>query len=102
MDYTKWKIKNTGIKNYNLHFSLGDINTIEHTTKNIQGINKSKERFINFKNKFKKNGKNIVKINSKIYVSNNKLCYIDKRSIYSAVERFTDTLKTINSVKKNI
>ncbi len=45
---------------------------------------------------------NIVLITSKIYVSQNKLNYIDKRSIYSKDERFEQTLNTIVSIKKYI
>jgi len=43
---------------------------------------------------------NIFIITSKIIVSNNKLSYINHRSIYSAAERFNDTIVTINSIKK--
>lgn len=45
---------------------------------------------------------NVVLITSKIYVSNNKFSYINKRSIYTKEERFMQTINTISSVKKYI
>ena len=48
------------------------------------------------------NNKNVVLITSKIYVSEKKFSYIDKRSVYSKKERFEQTLETIFSVKINI
>jgi hypothetical protein len=48
------------------------------------------------------NNKNVVLITSKIYVSEKKFSYVNKRSIYSKKERFDQTLETIFSVKINI
>jgi len=45
---------------------------------------------------------NVILITSKIYVSNNKFSYIEKRSIYTKDERFMQTINTINSIKKMI
>jgi hypothetical protein len=45
---------------------------------------------------------NVVYIGSKIYVSNNPFGYTSTRSIYTPLERFNDTLKTIESVRKYI
>jgi hypothetical protein len=46
--------------------------------------------------------KNIVFISSKIYTSDKKFTYIDKRSIYTTKERFAQTMQTIASIKKYI
>jgi hypothetical protein len=46
--------------------------------------------------------KNIVIITSKIYVSDKKFSYIDKRSIYTSLERLEQVINTINSIKKFI
>ncbi len=46
--------------------------------------------------------KNIVLITSKIYVSNNPFSYTKKRSVYTKDERFLQTIKTIDSIKKYI
>jgi hypothetical protein len=46
--------------------------------------------------------KNIVLINSKIVVSNNRLSYSATRSIFSGNERFLQTKATIESAKKHI
>jgi hypothetical protein len=43
---------------------------------------------------------NIILITSKIIVSNNNYTYVSTRSIYTPEERFTQTIDTINSVKK--
>jgi hypothetical protein len=48
------------------------------------------------------NNKNVVLITSKIYVSNNKFSYTEKRSVYSSEERFNQTFQTIVSIKKFI
>jgi hypothetical protein len=48
------------------------------------------------------NYKNVVIITSKIIVSSNKLDYIHYRSIYTADQRYSDTLKTIQSIKTHI
>jgi hypothetical protein len=48
------------------------------------------------------NYENIVLITSKIYVSNNKFSYTEKRSIYTKEERYVQTINTINSIKKYI
>ena len=45
---------------------------------------------------------NVVLITSKIYVSNNKFSYTNKRSIYTKEERYEQTINTINSIKKYI
>ena len=44
---------------------------------------------------------NCIIITSKIIVSNNKLTYIDTRSIYTKEERLQQTINTIYSIKKN-
>jgi hypothetical protein len=59
-------------------------------------IMENKINFDNIKNK------NVILITSKIYVSNKKFSYSDKRSIYSKEERFIQTIETINSIKKYI
>jgi hypothetical protein len=46
--------------------------------------------------------KNIVLMTSKIIVSNEKLIYTEKRSIYSVNERFLQTINTIESIRKYI
>lgn len=46
--------------------------------------------------------KNIVFISSKIYTSDKKFTYTDKRSIYTTKERFAQTIQTISSIKKYI
>ena len=46
--------------------------------------------------------KNIVFVTSKIIVSKNKFSYVEKRSIYSKQERLTQTINTINSIRKHI
>lgn len=46
--------------------------------------------------------KNIVFISSKIYTSDQKFTYTDKRSIYTTKERFSQTMQTIASIKKYI
>ena len=46
--------------------------------------------------------KNIVFITSKIIVSEKKFSYVKKRSIYSKQERMSQTINTINSVRKYI
>lgn len=46
--------------------------------------------------------KNIVIITSKIYISKNPYSYANTRSIYTPEERFYQTIKTIESVKKYI
>lgn len=51
---------------------------------------------INIKNK------NIVIITSKIYVSDKKFSYVNKRSIYSTGVRFQQTLQTINSIRQHV
>jgi hypothetical protein len=48
------------------------------------------------------NYENVVLITSKIYVSKNKFSYINMRSIYTKDERYTQTINTINSIKKYI
>jgi len=48
------------------------------------------------------NNKNVVLITSKIYVSDKKFSYINKRSIYTVQERFEQTLETIFSIKQKI
>jgi len=57
----------------------------------------------NNKNKIEQTiDKNIVLITSKIYVSNKKLSYSKKRSLYTVEERFKQTLRTITSIKQKI
>ena len=46
--------------------------------------------------------KNIVFVTSKIIVSENKFSYVKKRSYYSKQERITQTINTINSIRKYI
>jgi hypothetical protein len=46
--------------------------------------------------------KNVVLITSKIYVSDKKFSYIDKRSIYTIQQRFEQTIETIKSIRINI
>ena len=46
--------------------------------------------------------KNIVFVTSKIVVSENKFSYIKKRSYYRKQERITQTINTINSIRKHI
>jgi hypothetical protein len=46
--------------------------------------------------------KNIVVINSKLIVSQNKFNYVNKRSIYTFEERLEQTINTIKSIKKYI
>jgi len=48
------------------------------------------------------NNKNVVFITSKIYISDSKFSYVNNRSIYTPEQRFNQTIKTINSIKKNI
>jgi hypothetical protein len=48
------------------------------------------------------NYENLILITSKIYVSNNRFSYIEKRSIYNKEERYVQTINTINSIKKYI
>ena len=45
---------------------------------------------------------NVVFISSKIIVSSNKFSYCDSRSIYTSEERFDQTVKTIESIRKYI
>jgi len=45
---------------------------------------------------------NVVFISSKIIVSTNKFDYSDSRSIYTSEERYSQTLKTIESIRKYI
>jgi hypothetical protein len=47
-------------------------------------------------------GKNVVMITSKIYISNTKFSYTEKRSIYTPKERFEQTLNTISTIKKYV
>ena len=56
------------------------------------------------KNDYFKNieDKNIVFITSKIIVSENKFSYVKKRSCYKKEERMSQTINTINSVRKYI
>jgi hypothetical protein len=68
-------------------------NYFQHSSKTIM---ENKINFDNIKNK------NIILITSKIYVSNNKFTYIDKRSIYTKEQRFLQTIETIDSIKKYI
>ena len=46
--------------------------------------------------------KNLVLVTSKIVVSENSFSYVKKRSIYTKEERYTQTLNTINSIRKHI
>ena len=46
--------------------------------------------------------KNLVLVNSKIFVSETPFSYTSTRSIYSAEERFEQTKKTINTIKQHI
>ena len=52
-----------------------------------------------FKNKIKYN---VVFITSKIYVSDNAFSYINKRSIYTKDERFSQVIDTIKTIKNKI
>lgn len=63
--------------------------------KNERGISK-KKTFRNIANK------NIVFVTSKIIVSEKKLSYVEKRSIYSKQERIVQTINTIHSIRKYI
>lgn len=45
---------------------------------------------------------NLVIVNSKIIVSSNSFSYCENRSIYTPLERFTQTQQTIESIKKYI
>ena len=54
------------------------------------------EKKINLQNK------NVVLVTSKIYVSDKKFSYVDKRSIYTPNQRFEQTIETIKSIKINI
>ena len=62
----------------------------------------NKIHYVPFYNNLLHNYKDIVIITSKIIVSNNKLNYAGNRSIYTPIERYNDTLKTIQSIKKYI
>ena len=79
------------------------INTIEPK---VRENNNLINNILNKENKTKKNivnnDKIIFVITSKIIVSKNKLSYTDNRSIYTAEERFDDTLVTISSIKENL
>jgi hypothetical protein len=55
-----------------------------------------KEKKINLQNK------NVVLVTSKIYVSDKKFSYVDKRSIYTPKQRFEQTIETIESIRINI
>ena len=63
-----------------------------------------KNNYVETNDVFEKNNikKNIIIITSKIIVSNNKLNYVNNRSIYSLDQRFEQTLDTIKSIKKHI
>ena len=56
-----------------------------------------------YDNLFKsQNEYNVVMITSKVYTSNNTFSYTNNRSVYSVQERFSQTIDTINSIKKYI
>ena len=75
---------------WNNYFIVNDSNNYESYIKSNQ--NKIEEA----------SNKNIILITSKIYVSATKFSYSNSRSLYSSEERFTQTLKTISTIKQNI
>ena len=75
------------------NYFLNNNNTISNT---INSNNNLKPYFQNIK------GKNIVFVTSKLVVSDTAFSYVKKRSLYSRQERMTQTIKTINSVRRFI
>jgi hypothetical protein len=116
------------LKNYDNWFSFSSIkelNSLIHmkkqdffyTVKPIIYFNEFWDSYFNFqyneidkiRNKFKDfsilnslNNKNVVLITSKIHVSKVEYSYVNTRSIYTSEQRFKQTMKTIQSVKKYI
>jgi len=67
-----------------------------HTVSFKNDINLIQNKNIDLKDK------NLVFISSKIVVSDNKYLYYDTRSVYTSVERFEQTISTIQSIRKYI
>jgi hypothetical protein len=90
------------IKNDIYYNSFWD-NYFSNTTQ-IQIQNSNKYLSLNDDTNFELNiqNKNIIIVTSKLIVSKNKFSYIKKRSIYTAKERFEQTLNTISSIRNNI
>jgi hypothetical protein len=81
---------------YKNEFKLNDKKLLyEHYINN--GVSENRYKCFNTPQK-----KNVVIITSKIYVSDKKFSYIDKRSIYTPLERLEQVTDTIKSVKKFI